>query len=609
LVSARVYFQPKVNPGNISYGSGIPAYEVDGAGRITPQGFVSTTLSQAPGGLQTNSETETLDVTLTVNLTGSGSGTVTSDPAGISCPATCSFSFPVGTSVQLYGSAAAGSTFAGITGCDFYPLGQCALTMVSGKTVTAQFDGSGSTPTPTPSPGNFTLSVARAGAGTGTVSSAPAGISCGSTCSAQFAQGTSVTLTATAGSGSTFSGWSGACAGTGSCAVTLSANASVTATFATATAPTPSPQQGDQVLIGLRSDPRYRFVVTLFNAAGSSGDFELRATDDQGVPILILDATGNRVASRKFSGLGAYQQVYLKDSDLGLDNGKHYVLKANSTKGTLLAFGTALDRKTNDLVQIIDDSQVSPAKDGIVSYWVAGVSRIDSNAHWRTDLRIFNRGSKLRKIYFQYAFTSDGLTEKVARVDEVPIAAGEQLTYDDVVGSLLSKDTTVDLTGTNAGILRIYYAEDDESASRPLVIGSRNYDDQPTGTAGTQLATYTLAHSAGPGQKLYLSGAEDSDRYGSRIGVFAIDDGPVTGWIVAVAPDGSEVGSVPFTLGGSSPHYGQIALTDPNIGFNNPGKPVSIRIERLSGGRVGAYAFTVDKVTLDTNFIQALPQN
>jgi hypothetical protein len=87
-----------------------------------------------------------------------------------------------------------------------------------------------------------------------------------------------------------------------------------------------------------------------------------------------------------------------------------------------------------------------------------------------------------------------------------------------------------------------------------------------------------------------------------------MDAGPVAGRIVAVASDGSEAGSVNFTLGGSSPHYGQLSLTDPNLNFTNPGKPVSIRIEQVTGGRVGAYAFTVDKVTLDTNFIQALPQ-
>jgi PKD repeat protein len=604
LVSTRVYFRPKVNPSNISYGSGLSAYIVDGAGNISPQGFVSKALSRSPGAVQTESEAQALDVTLTVTLAGSGSGTVTSNPAGINCPATCSAFFPNGTSVHLSGSAAAGSTFAGLTGCDFYPLGHCAMSMDSSKTVTARFDGSGPPPAT-----NFTLSVTKAGTGTGTVSSVPAGISCGATCSAQFAQGTSVALTATPDPGSTFSGWGGACSGTGACAVTLSADASATATFTSA--PTPPSQQGDQVLIGLRSDQRYRFVVTLYNAAGSSGDFELKATDDRGMPVFVLDGAGNRVASRRFNSLGAYQQVYLRDSDLGLVDGKRYVLKATRTSstGTLLAFGTALDRKTNDLVQITDDSQASPAEAGTVSYRVAGVSRYDSSygAHWRTDLRIFNRGSKTRNLYFSYSYT-DGVTEHVAQVDKLPIAAGELLTYDDVVGSLLAQDKNVDLSGSTAGILRIYYPEDDESATRPLIIGSRNYDDQPTGTAGTQLALYTPAQVAGPGQKLYLSGAEDSDRYGSRIGVFVMDPGPVSFRIVAVDADGTEVGSLSTVLGGSVPHFGQISLTDASLGFRNPGTPISIRIDQVSGGRVGAYAFTIDKVTLDTNFIQALPK-
>ena len=605
LVSTRVYFRPKVNPGNISYGSGLSAYIVDGAGNISPQGFVSTALSRSPGAVQTESEAQALDVTLTVTLAGSGSGTVTSNPAGINCPPTCSASFPNGTSVQLYGSAAAGSTFVGITGCDSYVVGQCTMSMSSSKTVTAQFDGSGAPP-----PTNFTLSVTRAGTGTGTVSSVPAGISCGGTCRAQFAQGTSAVLTATPDSGSTFSGWGGACSGTGSCSVTLSANASVTAAFTSTLAPSPP---GDQFLIGLRSDPRYRFVVTLYNAAGSQGNFELRATDDQGSPVLILDGVGNRVASRRFNDLYPYQQVYLRDSDLGLDDGKRYVLKATRTSsiGTLLAFGTALDRKTNDLVQITDDSQAALVEAGTVSYRVAGVSRYDSSygAHWRTDLQIYNRGANPRNLNFDYSYSADnGQTERVAHAYNVMIAGGYQLAWDDVVGSLLAQDKSVDLSGSTAGILRIYYPEDDESATRPLIIGSRNYDEQPTGTAGTQLAVYTAAQVAGPGQKLYLSGAEDSNRYGSRIGVFAMDPGPVSFRIVAVDTGGNEVGSLSTALGGSAPHFGQISLTDPSMNFRNPGTPVSIRIDQVSGGRVGAYAFTVDKVTLDTNFIQALPK-
>ena len=41
LVSTRVYFAPKDNPNNISYGSGLPAYGVDAFGRISAQGFTA----------------------------------------------------------------------------------------------------------------------------------------------------------------------------------------------------------------------------------------------------------------------------------------------------------------------------------------------------------------------------------------------------------------------------------------------------------------------------------------------------------------------------------------------------------------------------------------
>lgn len=77
------------------------------------------------------------------------------------------------------------------------------------------------------------LTVTRSGAGSGTVTSSPAGINCGTACSASFQNGTSVTLTATPASGSSFTGWSGACTGTATCTVSMSQARSVTANFST----------------------------------------------------------------------------------------------------------------------------------------------------------------------------------------------------------------------------------------------------------------------------------------------------------------------------------------------------------------------------------------
>jgi hypothetical protein len=79
---------------------------------------------------------------------------------------------------------------------------------------------------------NYTLTVSDTGAGFGTVTSSPAGINCGSTCSASYVSRTTVTLTATPGLLSGFGGWSGCDAVSGnSCTLDMNSARSVTANF------------------------------------------------------------------------------------------------------------------------------------------------------------------------------------------------------------------------------------------------------------------------------------------------------------------------------------------------------------------------------------------
>ncbi|MFN3975609.1 MAG: S8 family serine peptidase [Aquificaceae bacterium] len=80
----------------------------------------------------------------------------------------------------------------------------------------------------------YRLTVNKSGAGAGTITSSPAGINCGSQCSAYFNPNTVLTLTATPDAGSTFAGWSGDCTSCGnnaSCTITMDANKTCTATF------------------------------------------------------------------------------------------------------------------------------------------------------------------------------------------------------------------------------------------------------------------------------------------------------------------------------------------------------------------------------------------
>jgi len=160
---------------------------------------------------------------LTVVKSGTGSGGVTSAPAGINCGATCVHPYNYGTSVHLYATPATGSSFVGWTGGGCSGTGSCIVSMTHARAVTASF----ALP--------VTLTVSKSGRGSGSVSSSPLGISCGSACSHAYRYGTLVTLTASAGAGSVFTGWSGACAGMSkTCHVSMTAARAATATFAVA---------------------------------------------------------------------------------------------------------------------------------------------------------------------------------------------------------------------------------------------------------------------------------------------------------------------------------------------------------------------------------------
>ena len=115
--------------------------------RSCPQGTslpsVGTPVPQAPpvsGSQQPTQPTLTPMVSLSISLAGHGAGIVSG--SGISCPGTCSQSFPVGTVVSLTAQPNSDSTFLGSfagwsNGCTGH--GTCTLTIGADQTVTAMF--------------------------------------------------------------------------------------------------------------------------------------------------------------------------------------------------------------------------------------------------------------------------------------------------------------------------------------------------------------------------------------------------------------------------------------------------------------------------------------
>ena len=117
------------------------------------------------------------------------------------------------------------------------------------------------------------LTISKSGTGSGSVTSNPAGINCGSTCSATFPKDTTINLTATPAEGSVFVGWAGDCTGAGTnpeCIVTMDASKNVTARFGSTT-----PTSGIELLrgwnfISMPVEPSHTSITTILKDISSS---------------------------------------------------------------------------------------------------------------------------------------------------------------------------------------------------------------------------------------------------------------------------------------------------------------------------------------------------
>ncbi len=87
---------------------------------------------------------------LMVSKSGTGSGTVSSSPAGINCGSDCSETLADGTSVTLTASPAGGSSFTAWSGAGCSGTSTCTVVMSEARAVTAQFTKQPSNLFPTP---------------------------------------------------------------------------------------------------------------------------------------------------------------------------------------------------------------------------------------------------------------------------------------------------------------------------------------------------------------------------------------------------------------------------------------------------------------------------
>lgn len=106
----------------------------------------------------------------------------------------------------------------------------------------------------------YSLTVSKQGTGEGMVSSTPTGINCGTDCTDNYSQDSSITLKAFVDSSSVFTGWTGDCATVNGdmCTVNMSAAKAVIATFLK--------RAPDFVITALKLEPTIPSPLQIFTA-------------------------------------------------------------------------------------------------------------------------------------------------------------------------------------------------------------------------------------------------------------------------------------------------------------------------------------------------------
>jgi uncharacterized repeat protein (TIGR02543 family) len=208
-------------------------------GACAAAGTSATCTIKLTGNVSVTANFTRISYSLQTQRTGTGSGTVTSTPAGINCGLICSFDYIGDSLVTLQAVPNSDSTFTGWTGdvpaictpaLPTTPPTTCQVTMNTAKNVTATFSIRG-----------YDLTVAKEGSRANNIanivkSNEPTPqINCGSDCVDSYTGGTSVVLNAAVALTDFFVGWdvngTVRCGGNSSCTIIVVGATTVTATF------------------------------------------------------------------------------------------------------------------------------------------------------------------------------------------------------------------------------------------------------------------------------------------------------------------------------------------------------------------------------------------
>jgi hypothetical protein len=331
---------------------------------------------------------------LTTTISGTGSGTVTSAPAGINCAPDCSVVYNFGAVVTLTATADANSTFSGWAGaCS--GTGVCMVTMNADMSATATFARN-----------QVTLAVAKNGNGNGTVTSNPPDISCGTDCTQVYPAGTTVTLTATPAADSTFTGWTGGgCTGTGTCTMTITTSTAVIAVFTLRTQMLTTTISGTgggtvtSVPTGINCAPdcsvAYNFgtVVTLTAAPDATSTFAGWSGACSGTGPCVVTMDADKSATAIFTRIRYTVTITFSGDGAGVVSSSPAGINCSFPNGSCIASFDAATQVTLMAIEDMDDQFAGWSGGGCSGI---GTCIFTTNANMTIDAKWFFRGTPPR---------------------------------------------------------------------------------------------------------------------------------------------------------------------------------------------------------------------
>lgn len=241
---------------------------------------------------------------VTASTSGTGHGTVTSEPAGIDCGKDCEEDFDLLVDYRYVKFTARADPHSELEtwlgACVGVREPTCTLRLSENAQVGARFRRV-----------RAKLTVTLSGEGSGVVTSAPPGITCPPDCEEVYSTTTNVTLSAQADAASAFRRWSGACAGAAPCSIRMDQIRTLGAYFVQPPLPQAPPEgavfsveEGPPVFEWLPGEfDRFRIVLSWRPdlkgqpMAASGEGFTLRGTS-WAMPAAIWEKVKSRIAPR-----------------------------------------------------------------------------------------------------------------------------------------------------------------------------------------------------------------------------------------------------------------------------------------------------------------------